>query len=138
MRDALLEASKTGDPEKLRPLLGLGDDMTQLSLGEIEGDPIAFIKGLSGDPDGLEILAIMEEVLTSGYVHLDVGTDEELYVWPYFFAIPLEKLTAPQKVELFKIITAGDYEEMKSFGSYIFYRFGITPQGRWAFFVAGD
>lgn len=138
MRSLILEACKTGDPEKLRPLLGLGDDMTQLSLGEIEGDPIAFIKGLSGDPDGLEILAIMEEVLNAGYVHLDAGTDEELYVWPYFFAIPLEKLTAAQKVELFKIITAGDFEEMKNFGSYIFYRFGITPQGKWAFFVAGE
>ncbi len=137
-RSLILEAARSANPDLLRPLLGAGDDTTQLSLGEIEGDPIAFIKGLSGDPDGLEILAIMEEVLNAGFVHLDIGTAEELYVWPYFFAIPLEKLTAPQKVELFKIITAGDYEEMKSFGSYIFYRFGITPAGKWAFFVAGD
>jgi hypothetical protein len=41
-------------------------------------------------------------------------------------------------VELFKIITAGDYEDMKTFDAYVFYRVGITPQGRWAFFVAGD
>jgi len=138
MRELILEACTSGDPEKLRPLLGLGDDMTQLSLGDIDGDPITFIKQLSGDPEGLEILAIMEEVLNAGYVHLDVGTAEELYVWPYFFAVPLDRLTAPQKVELFKIITAGDYEEMKNFGSYIFYRVGITPQGKWAFFVAGE
>jgi hypothetical protein len=27
---------------------------------------------------------------------------------------------------------------MKQFGTYIFYRVGITPEGRWAFFVAGE
>jgi len=112
--------------------------MTQLSLTDVEGDPIDFLKGLSGDTEGQEILAIMEEVLDAGYVHLDAGKPEELYVWPYFFAVPLDKLDAKQRVELFKIITAGDYEDMKQFGAYIFYRVGITPEGRWAFFVAGD
>ena len=46
--------------------------------------------------------------------------------------------TPRQKVELFKIVTAGDLEDMKQFGTYIFYRVGITPEGRWAFFVAGE
>lgn len=138
MRNLLVEAAKTGDIEKLRPLIGQGESMPQLSFGEIEGDPIAFIKGLSGDGEGQELLAIMEEVLNAGYVHLGEGTDEDLYVWPYFFGIPLEKLDARQKVELFKIVTAGDYEDMKQYGTYVFYRLGITPDGRWAFFVAGD
>ncbi|MEQ1953016.1 hypothetical protein [Mesorhizobium sp. CN2-181] len=138
LRDQLLEVTKSGDIEKLRPLLGMGDDMTQLSLIAIEGDPIEYLKSLAGDEDGQEILAILEEVLSAGYVHLDAGKPEELYVWPYFFAVPLDKLTGPQRVELFKIVTAGDYEEMKNFGSYIFYRVGITPQGKWAFFVAGE
>jgi hypothetical protein len=138
LRDMILEICKSGDIQKLRPLLGMGDDMTQLSLIAIEGDPIDYLKSLAGDEDGQEILAILEEVLSAGYVHLDAGKPEELYVWPYFFAVPLDKLTGPQKVELFKIVTAGDYEEMKNFGSYIFYRVGITPQGKWAFFVAGE
>ncbi|WP_245428643.1 hypothetical protein [Kumtagia ephedrae] len=138
LRDQLLAIAKSGDIEKLRPLLGAGDDMTQLSLAGIDGDPLEYLKGLAGDEDGQEILAILEEVLSAGYVHLDAGTAEELYVWPYFFAIPIDKLTGPQRVELFKIVTAGDYEEMKAYGSYIFYRIGITPAGRWAFFVAGE
>ena len=138
MHGKLLEAAKTGDVEKLRPLIGLGDDTTQLSFGGVDGDPIAFLKGLSGDTDGQEILAIMEEVLNAGFVHLDAGTPEELYVWPYFFAVPLDTLNPRQRVELFKIVTAGDYEDMKAFGSYIFYRVGIDPDGRWVFFVAGD
>ncbi len=138
LRDQLLAVSKSGDIQKLRPLIGLGDDQTQLSLAGIDGDPIDYLKSLAGDEDGQEILAILEEVLSAGYVHLDVGTSEELYVWPYFFAVPIDKLTGPQRVELFKIVTAGDYEEMKTYGSYIFYRVGITPQGKWAFFVAGE
>ena len=92
----------------------------------------------TGDEGGQEILAILEEVLEAGYVHLDAGTPSELYVWPYFFAVPLERLTPAQRVELFKIVTAGDYDDMKSYGAYIFYRVGINPEGRWQFFVAGD
>ena len=108
MHDLIVEAAKSGDIEKLRPLLGLADGMTQLSFGDIEGDPIDFLKGLSGDPEGQEILAIMEEVLNAGFVHLEAGTPNEIYVWPYFFGIPLDKLDPRQKVELFKIVTAGD------------------------------
>ncbi len=138
MRDLILAACLSGDPEALRPLIGMGDAQTQISLAEIEGDPIAYLKSLAGDEGGQEILAILEEVLSAGYVHLDAGTPSELYVWPYFFAMPIDKLTAPQRVELFKIVTAGDYEEMKNYGSYIFYRVGIAPDGRWSFFVAGE
>ncbi len=138
MRQLIIEAAKTGDIEALRPLLGTGDSGTQLSLGGVEGDPVAFLRELSGDKEGQEILAILEEVLNAGYVHVDVGTPNELYVWPYFFAIPLDKLDPRQRVELFKIVTAGDYEDMKTYGAYIFYRVGITPDGHWSFFVAGD
>ncbi|MER9939388.1 hypothetical protein [Mesorhizobium sp. M0088] len=138
MHDLIVEACKDGDIEKLRPLIGTGESMTQISLTDIDGDAIAFLKGLSGDPDGQEILAILEEVLNAGYVHLDAGTPQELYVWPYFFALPLDKLDAKQRVELFKIVTAGDFNDMKQFGAYIFYRVGITPAGQWSFFVAGD
>ena len=52
--------------------------------------------------------------------------------------MPLDRLDAKQRVELFKIVTAGDYDDMKQFGAYIFYRVGITPDGHWSFFVAGD
>jgi hypothetical protein len=138
MHELILTAAKSGNIEALRPLIGSGDDVTMLSLTEIEGDPLAYLKSLAGDPDGMEILAILVDVLESGYVHLDAGTPDELYVWPYFFAYPLDKLDAKQKVELFQIVTAGDYDEMKQFGTYVFYRLGITPKGRWRFFVTGD
>ncbi|MEO3387754.1 hypothetical protein [Mesorhizobium sp. CAU 1741] len=138
MRTLIMEACMTGDIEQLRPLVGSGDNATQLSFANIGDDPIEFLRGLSGDDEGQEILAILYEVMAAGFVHLDQGAPGEMYVWPYFFAVPLETLGNTQRFELFKLVTAGDYEDMKAFGAYIFYRVGISPEGEWLFFVAGD
>ncbi|WP_265515590.1 cytoplasmic protein [Nitratireductor luteus] len=138
MRQLIIEACRSGDVERLRPLLGSGAQATQLSFGGPVDDPVAYLRDVSGDEPGHEILAILLEVMEAGFVHLNPGTDEELYVWPYFFAIPIEELTDKQRVELFTLVTAGDYEDMKNFGAYIFYRSAITPDGQWRFFVAGD
>ncbi|MEM9278795.1 MAG: hypothetical protein AAGA76_09485 [Pseudomonadota bacterium] len=138
MHELILEATRAGDIEKLRAYIGTGDNMTLLSLGGFDGDPIEFLKQQSGDKEGHELLAILEEVLEAGYVRLDPDTERELYVWPYFFAMPINKLSDRQMVELFRIVTYGDFQDMEDFGGYIFYRVGITPTGRWQFFVAGD
>jgi len=138
MRELILKAARSGDVEKLRPYLGYGDDVTMLSLGGFDEDPIEFLKSLSGDEEGHEILAIMTEILEAPFVKIEEQAGNAVYVWPYFYSYPFDELTPEQRVHLFRIITYGDYEEMLSFGSYIFYRLGITPQGRWRFFVAGD
>ncbi len=110
----------------------------QLALEDNEEDVIDFLKSLSGDEDGREVLAIITDLLDTGYVHLNVGQQNEVYVWPYFYAMPLDKLTPPQIVELFQIVTAGDFEDMKKAGGYIFYSIGIGPDGSWRFFTAGQ
>lgn len=138
MRALIMDACRRGDLEALRPLIGIGADITQLSLGGIDSDPIEYIKGLSGDTEGHEILAILLEVLEAGHVRMEAGTDNDIFVWPYFAGTAIETLTPVQRVELFKIITAGDYEDMLTYGAYIFYRVGITPDGKWQFFIAGD
>ena len=138
MRELIMEACLSGNIERLRPLINGGEDGTQFSFGEGAGDPIQFLRGVSGDDEGHEILAILYEVLAAGYVKLDEEGVGEMYVWPYFFAVPLDKLDGRQRVELFKLVTAGDYEDMKSYGAYIFYRVAISAEGKWLFFVAGD
>jgi hypothetical protein len=137
LRERIIAAAKTGSIEALKPLLGSGSTGTDVG-GDSGSDPIAFLRSLSGDNDGREILAILIDILDSGYVHLNAGKPNEIYAWPYFFAYPIGKLTPPQMVELFRIMTAGDFEDMKSYGAYIFYRVGITPDGHWRFFVAGE
>ena len=137
LRQQIIDAAATGDPEKLRPIIEANDPPPQLSFDEI-GDPIAFLKSSSGDEGGREILAILTEVLEAGFVHVGVGTKDDMYVWPYFAYYPVDDLTPPQLVELFKLVYAGDYEDMKAYGAYLYYRVGISPDGQWKFFVAGD
>jgi hypothetical protein len=137
MRERLMEAARAADIEGLRPLMEEQPEPVSVSFGN-PGDPIEYLKQLSADAEGREILAILLEVLESGFVHVGVGTADELYVWPYFAQYPPEALTPEQIVELFTLLTAADYEDMKSYGSYTFFRVGIAPDGRWLFFVAGD
>lgn len=138
MREQIVEAAASGDLERLRPLFGSGAEQTQVSVGEPTDDPIGTLKDLSGDPDGDEILAILLDVISTGFVHVGAGTPDEMYVWPYFAEKDLKALTPPERVELLRIVTAGDLSDMQEFGGYNFYRLGITPAGKWKFFTAGD
>lgn len=137
LREQIIEAASTGDIEKLRPIIEANGEPPEFSFNEV-GDPIDYLKSLSGDEEGREILAILIEVLEAGYVHVDVGTPDEAYIWPYFARYPVDKLTPRQMVELFKIVFAGDYEDMKTYGAYISYRIALSPDGRWRFFLVGD
>ncbi|MBB1248188.1 hypothetical protein [Rhizobium sp. G21] len=138
MRVALVEAAASGDIERLRPLLTLGEEGTQVAVGDSPEDPIVALKSVSGDPDGREILAIILDILSTGAALVDKGTPDAQYVWPYFAEKSLDKLSPPEQVELYRIVTASDVADMKEFGGYNFYRIGITPEGKWKFFVAGD
>jgi hypothetical protein len=138
MRVALVEAAASGDIERLRPLLGSGEDQTQVSVGDAPEDPIAALKSLSGDQDGREVLAILLDIISTSTALIDKGTPQETYVWPYFAEKNLDTLTPPEVVELYRIVTAGDVADMKEFGGYNFYRLGIGTDGKWKFFVAGD
>lgn len=137
MRQKLVEAAKSGDIEKLRTLMQAQPEPPSVAFGD-PGDPIEYLKALAADAEGREILAILLEVLESGFAHTGAGTPDELYVWPYFAQYPIDALTPEQLVELFTLLTAADYEDMKSYGSYTFFRVGIAPDGRWLFFLAGD
>lgn len=138
MRVALVEAAASGDIERLRPLLSTGENGTQVAVGDSPEDPIVALKSVSGDPDGREILAIILDILSTGAALVDKGTPEAQYVWPYFAEKSLDNLSPPEQVELYRIVTASDVADMKEFGGYNFYRIGITPDGKWKFFVAGD
>ena len=138
LRAKLMEIARSGDIDKLRPYLKGGEDATVLSFGDAPEDPIAFLKDASGDGQGVEMLAILLEVLQAGHAHVEPGDADEIYVWPYFTQVQIDTLSKPQMVQLFELVTAGDYEAMKAFGAYNFFRVGISPDGKLEFFVAGD
>ncbi len=138
MRDKILEAALSGDLDKLKVVIQTNEMPPAFSFGEDKGDPITAMKEQSNDGEGREVMAILAEVLEAGYVHVDKGTPQEMYLWPYFAQYPINDLTPSQTIELFKIVTSYEYNEMKEFGAYNFYRVGIGPDGTWHFFVAGD
>lgn len=137
MRARIIEAAATGDIEQMRAVLAMNEMPPILGFGA-GADPIEGWRMESGDPAGREILAIMIEILEAGFVRLNAGTAQEMYVWPYFHAVPFEALTPAQEVELYKIITPYDRRSMEAFGAYTFYRLGLGPDGTWHYFVAGD
>jgi len=136
-REQILTAARTGDLEKVAALMRAGAAMPAFTFSE-EKDPVAFWKANYPDSDGIEVLSILVALLETGFVHVDAGTPQDLYVWPYFVRMPLKTLSPPQKVELFRIVTGADYKDMVEFGAYAFYRLGIAPDGTWHFFIAGD
>lgn len=138
MRRLIMEAAKSGDITRFRTLLGPRESGTQLSFSEEPDDKVEYMRSMSGDEKGYEILAILLELLEAPAVKLAEGSDDEIYVWPYFVAKPLTELTPEQMVELMTLATAGDVEGMEESGGYNFFRVGISPEGEWLFFAAGD
>lgn len=140
LRAAIVEAAASGDLERLRPLMNVGGGLkqTQVTADDPGEDPIKTLHDLSGDPDGIEIMSILLDIMSTGFAHVGQGTPDEVYVWPYFAEKDIKTLSTPEKVDLMRIVTAGDYADMLEFGGYNFYRVGITPDGRWKFFTSGE
>jgi hypothetical protein len=136
-RARIMEAARTGDLDKLVTVMQTNETMPIFSFAN-ERDPVAYWRTNYPESGGLEVLSILLEILDMGFVHVDAGTPQDMYVWPYFAYMPLKELTPAQKVELFKVVTGSDYRAMQDFGAYIFYRLGIAPDGTWHFFVSGE
>src|SRR5437762_4861359 len=134
-RERLLAAARSGD---LQQLAGMMTDTLPTFSFTDDKDPVAFWKANYPDSDGVEVLSILTLILESGFVRVDEGTPQEMYVWPYFVRMSLGALTPQQRVELFRMVTGADYKDMMKLGVYVFYRVGISPDGSWQFFVSGD
>ena len=129
-----MDPAKTGNVEELRGVFEQNEMPPSLGF-ESYDDPIEFLKSQSGDPEGREILALLLEILEAGWVHVDEGGPQEMYIWPYFDQWPLDGLSPSQEVELYRILTAGDVEEMRRHGGYIFFRVGIGQDGTLHYFM---
>ena len=137
MRKRLIDAAYSGDLGRLKIVMQSNEMPPVFSINEI-GDPIEYLKAQSGDGAGLELLAILTDVLEGSWTRIKPGTPQEMYVWPAFVAVPPDSLTPDQLVEIYKIVTSSDFEEMKVVGKYTFYTVGIGPDGTWHWFKLAD
>lgn len=137
-RDELLAAAKSGDVEALRPIIKRQTNMPVLSFGAVL-DPILFLRDSSNDGEGRELMAIMIELLEAPYAITPAENGEpEIYVWPAYASNDLVNLSPKELIDVYKIVSHQDLEEMQLYGGWYFFRVGIDANGEWRYFVAGD
>jgi hypothetical protein len=133
MRQAILQAAVTGDIEQLRVPIEMNEIPPVFAKSHIP-DPIAYLKSVSADGSGRELLAILFNILTAGYAITNPGAKDEMIVWPYHAVIPLNALTPSQEVEIYRFLPPARLKEMIAQGKYRFYSVGIGPDGVWHYF----
>jgi hypothetical protein len=134
MRQAILKAATSGDIEELRYPIDMNELHPVFSKDRIP-DPIAYLKSASADGNGREMLAILYNLLTTGYAIKNAGAKDETIVWPYHAAIPLSGLTPSQEVEIYRFLPPARVKEMTAAGKYSFYSVEIGRDGVWHFFA---
>lgn len=137
MRDAILAAVRTGDIEELRYAIELNELKPELGA-PAGGDPIAYLRAVSGDGEGRELLAVLGELLDMPAATLPVGRDIEnnlLYVWPHLAEIAPANLTAAQQVELLRLVSPAEAKAMRAANRWLWWRLAIGADGTWHTFV---
>jgi len=137
-RDELISAAKSGDAEMLRAIIKRQTNPPVVSFGDV-ADPIEFLRESSNDGEGRELLAIMIELMEAPFSIMPAQNGEpEIYVWPAYATNNLENLSPAELIDVYKIVSHQDLEEMQLFGGWYFFRVGIDSNGEWRYFVAGD
>ncbi len=138
MRELIVEAAASGDIERLPPPVGKGPTQTQVTATPAKTTRLPHSKSFRR-PGRHRNLAILLDVHVDGLRLRTRVLPRRPMSGPYFAEKPLSSLTAPEKVDLFRLLTAGDFRrDGRVRHLTISYRVGITPDGKWKFFVAGD
>ena len=104
-------------------------------------DPITALAAASSDGKGLEILAVLAEILEMQPAALPLGKDLEnnlIYVWPYLAETPIESLTAAEEVDLYRLVSGAKVAEMREKKRWTWWRLVIGADGTWQSFKKPD
>lgn len=140
MRAALLSAARSADIENLRVPYEWNELPPAISDDRVE-DPIAYWKKMSRDGNGLEILSILDRVLSLPPAKLHIGPDHEnsaLYVWPYLSELDLSALNARQQFELRTLIPPAEARKIMKTKKWSWWRLAIGADGTWHSFMKHD
>jgi len=136
MRVSILRAASSGNLDEIRYVLERNEIMPVLAAQGKVDEPLDHFRDQSADGEGLELMAALIELLTSGYVVKDQpGT--KMYVWPHFAERGVNGLSAAERVELYRLVPPEEAQRMAEDG-YDHYRLGIGADGTWHFFYKGD
>lgn len=130
MRDFLLDAALRCDEQLLQTAIN-ESDMFTYSFGD-EGDALGYWWRL--EEDGDEPFLRLAQVLATTPAVADGG---EVVVWPQVTTGRPENTTDDAWSEL-AWLTAEEIEAYRGEVGYLGYRVGVSTDGQWRFFVAGD
>lgn len=137
-REKLIAAADSGDIAELKAIIDAEAAPPRVSFGDPE-DPIAYLKESSADGEGIEILAILRDILEAPYAAMDGGDGGTLYIWPYFAAMDdISKLTPDQLVDAYRITGHDGFQDQLNFGGWIYWRLFLNERGELQAFIAGD
>ena len=142
IRAKILEAARSGTIEALRSpiewneLTPLFDHGRQSPLHMVPGtDPIEFLKKLSFDQRGAEILGLLITVFESPFCQMRLGTSLS-YVWPAFSFVP-DAPEDEEKLRRLRYLRFADLDKIGTDGKPLYYRANIGADGTWHYFWAG-
>lgn len=130
-RTAIWDAALECDLAQLARLL---PDAFTYSFGGGD-DPIGY--WTAREDDGEPVLYLLAELLNRPF-GVQVAGDITYYVWPSVFAEDWASVGEKERDALRPLYNDEDFAGWDAFGGYIGYRIGITADGEWVYFVAGD
>jgi hypothetical protein len=144
MRTRIAGATAACDFAALERLALAGSGGFSFTFGGAEEGPAAYWRRIESDGEG-EPLALLLKVLASPHATTDLpaadGSSQTLYVWPAAATkeVPTEEDWAAVESIYPAEVVARMKEDTRSMGiGYLGYRAGITAEGDWIYFVAGD
>lgn len=144
MMDAILSATHSGDIADLGAAIEWNEMPPIFTPGKSEPSEagtaglIQHLRTASKDGQGVEILAILANLLSVGPAEQPLGRDFEnnaVYVWPYLAELDLDKLTPGQVVDLYRLLPADKISEMRAAKRWTWYRLVIGADGTWHSFM---
>lgn len=137
-QNAILSAASDRDWDRLERLIP--DRDFTYSIGDSIGggaEAISFWRGLerAGDPVLATLVTLLEG--HSARTFVGAGGVDYVYQWPAASAKPRREWTAKDVAQIRRIATGEELRQYRRHG-YLGYRVGITADGTWLFYVAGD
>ncbi len=127
-------AARSGDIDELRAAMEWSELPPDIGL-DAKINPIDHWKSISSDGTARDIMARMLDVLDRGFTKRYMGSDREIYIWPYLAEMPLDNLPPSAEVDLHRLAGPEDAEKMKKSGKYSGFHAVIGKDGTWhAFF----
>ncbi len=105
--------------------------------GEYEGGFEGYLR-LAETTEKESVFDIIPTLLQLPYAFKANQSSEGIYTWPSVFTKEPSEWTEEDLVMMRTFLTEEQIKSYREFGGYMYYRLGITEDGEWIFYLAGD